>query len=68
MEATNSTTAEPLATTELLTTAELMARLKVSEITIYTWRKAKTIPFIKIGRQFRYRLPEVLEALQAAQK
>lgn len=65
METVNST---PPATGELLTTAELMAKLKVSEITIYSWRKAKTIPFIKIGRQFRYRLPEVLEALQAAQK
>lgn len=65
METTNSTTT---ATGELLTTAELMAALKVSELTIYFWRKKGTIPSIKIGRQFRYRLPEVLEALQAAQK
>jgi excisionase family DNA binding protein len=33
---------------ELLTTKELMARLKVSRFTIYNWRE-KGLPFMKVG-------------------
>lgn len=48
---------------ELLTSAELAKYFKVTEQTIYNWRK-EGIPSIKIGREYRYELGKVMEWLR----
>jgi excisionase family DNA binding protein len=45
----------------LLTPKELGAALQVSVGTIYYWVCRNEIPFIKVGRHLRFRLPEVIE-------
>ncbi|HAR43454.1 MAG TPA: hypothetical protein DCS07_12620 [Bdellovibrionales bacterium] len=45
----------------LLTPKELGAELQVSVGTIYYWVCRNEIPFIKVGRHLRFRLPEVIE-------
>jgi excisionase family DNA binding protein len=50
------------ATKELLTPAELAARLGVSRFTLRNWRLRKTGPkWAKIGKAIRYRLDDVRE-------
>lgn len=41
--------------TELLTPDELAAKMKVSTQTLYKWRKARKMPYIKLpGNDIRY--------------
>jgi excisionase family DNA binding protein len=54
---------------ELLTTAELAARLKLAAETVRAWAAAGKVPAVKVGRKaWRLRLSEVLKALEAGQK
>ena len=48
---------------DLLTSAELAEYFKVTEQTIYKWRK-EGVPLIKIGREYRYELDKVMEWLK----
>jgi excisionase family DNA binding protein len=56
---------------ELLTTKELMARLKVSRFTLYNWRD-NGLPFIKVGPgtkgSVRYDWDKVQEWIQGSAK
>ena len=44
---------------ELLTPAEVQARLRVSRQTLYRWRNDGTLPAVKVGRLVRYKLEDV---------
>lgn len=46
---------------------EVSQHLGVSKDTIRQWIKKKTIPFHKIGRQYKFRLSEVDEWVESGQ-
>lgn len=46
-----------------LNTEQLAQKLQVSDQTINRWRKKNRIPFVKIGKSFRYDVEEVLQVL-----
>lgn len=48
----------------LLTTKALADALSVSTKTVYRWTASGSIPFVKIGSEKRYRLADVLLALE----
>lgn len=47
----------------LLRKRELAERLAISKRTLDVWCAQGRVPFLKIGRSVRFRLPDVLEAL-----
>lgn len=49
----------------LLTVKDLAEALSVSTKTVYRWTAAGIIPFVKVGSAKRYRLANVLAALEA---
>lgn len=49
----------------LLTVKDLAEALSVSTKTVYRWTAAGTVPFVKVGSAKRYRLTDVLAALEA---
>ena len=56
---------------ELLTIDELAAQLKVPKSWIYTHTRARTkprLPFIKLGKYLRFRLPEVYAYLDTLRR
>ncbi len=53
---------------EVITTKELMARLKLSEPSIIRYRKKGKIPFIQIGNSIRYDWEKVVHALEKGTK
>lgn len=48
---------------DFLTKRELIARLKISPMTLSRWMRARVIPFHRVGRIVRFREEEVIEAL-----
>jgi excisionase family DNA binding protein len=48
----------------LLKKRELAERLAISKRTLDVWMSMGRIPFLKVGRSVRFRLPDVLEKLQ----
>jgi len=51
------------ATASLLTKKELAPHLRVGTRTVDQWMRKGRIPFLKIGKTVRFRLPDVLEKL-----
>ena len=49
---------------ELITEAELARHLRVCRRQLYAWRMSGLIPYFKIGRAVRFRVTEVLQALE----
>jgi len=49
---------------ELITEAEACRLLKVCRRQLYSWRMAGLIPYFKIGKAVRFRLADVVEALE----
>ena len=50
---------------ELQDTREIALALNESPFTVRDWRNKGIIPFLKLGhRQIRYRLPDVIRALE----
>jgi excisionase family DNA binding protein len=49
----------------LLRKRELAERLAISKRTLDVWMQKGRIPFLKVGRSVRFRLPDVLEKLQS---
>lgn len=47
-----------------ITTKELCTYLGISEPTIIRWRKNKKIPFMQMGSNIRYKLNDVIKALE----
>ncbi len=52
---------------KFVTTDELAEYLKVSVHAIRKWRRQKKIPYHKIGRSLRFRVSEVLAAIEGGQ-
>ena len=48
----------------LLRKRELAEKLAISKRTLDVWMQKGRIPFLKVGRSVRFRLPDVLEKLQ----
>jgi excisionase family DNA binding protein len=63
----NSTTEQVIdrATDGLLDKREVAARLRISPRTLDVWMRNKRVPFLKIGKSVRFRLPDVLAKLNA---
>ena len=54
---------------DLLTAEELAAKLRVRPATVRDWARRGRIPTVRLTRKtVRYRLPAVVEALQADQR
>jgi excisionase family DNA binding protein len=49
---------------ELITEAEACRLLKVCRRQLYSWRMAGLIPYFKIGKAVRFRVGDVLAALE----
>ena len=56
--------ASPRTDLELITEAELARHFRVCRRQLYSWRMAGLIPHFKIGRAVRFRVAEVLRALE----
>jgi excisionase family DNA binding protein len=52
---------------KFVTASKLAEHLSVSIHTIRKWRKYKMIPYHKVGRSLRFRVSEVLTALEGDQ-
>jgi excisionase family DNA binding protein len=53
------------ATDGLLTKRGLAPKLQISTRTIDAWMREGRIPFLKLGKTVRFRLPDVLEKLNS---
>jgi excisionase family DNA binding protein len=61
----DETEVEDMKPDDLMTMRDLAKMLKVSVPTIYSWVKARKIPFIKIGeRSIRFKVSEIDQFLQ----
>lgn len=49
---------------ELITEAELCGMLKICRRQLYAWRLRGLIPYFKIGKAVRFRVDDVIEALE----
>ena len=49
----------------LLRKRELAEKLAISKRTLDVWMQKGRIPFLKVGRSVRFRLPDVLQKLNA---
>ena len=49
---------------ELITEEELSRHLKICRRQLYAWRMAGLIPYFKLGKAVRFRVSEVLAALE----
>ena len=62
--ALNSTTFTPKTTNyQLMTDKEVSAYLHVCRRSLFNWRRAGLIPYIKLGKSVRFRVNEVEAAL-----
>lgn len=52
----------------LLSSAELMEVLKISEATLVRMKKRKEIPYIKVGGKHRYDLDKVIRVMEVPAK
>jgi excisionase family DNA binding protein len=65
MKSVSELAANDRASVGLLRKRELAERLAISKRTLDVWMHAGRIPFLKVGRSVRFRLPDVLEKLEA---
>jgi excisionase family DNA binding protein len=49
---------------QLVTIEELMQTLKVTKMSIHNWRKEGWLPYYKLGSNVRFKLEEVMEAIE----
>jgi excisionase family DNA binding protein len=64
-EAAHELAANDRAIVGLLRKRELAQKLAISKRTLDVWMQKGRIPFLKVGRSVRFRLPDVLEKLQS---
>ena len=65
MNSNSEVAANERASDGLLRKPELAKKLSISERTLCVWMKKGRIPFLKLGKSVRFRLPDVLEKLNA---
>ena len=63
MNSVDESTANDRASVGLLRKRELADKLAISKRTLDVWMQKGRIPFLKVGRSVRFRLPDVLEKL-----
>jgi excisionase family DNA binding protein len=63
-ESAQELAANERASVGLLRKRELAEKLAISKRTLDVWMQKGRIPFLKVGRSVRFRLPDVLEKLQ----
>jgi len=63
MSAENEAAAADRASDGLLRKPELARKLSISKRTLDVWMKKGRVPFLKVGKSVRFRLPDVLEKL-----
>ena len=64
MNSVDESAANDRASVGLLRKRELAEKLAISKRTLDVWMQKGRIPFLKVGRSVRFRLPDVLEKLQ----
>jgi excisionase family DNA binding protein len=64
MTSIDESAANDRASVGLLRKRELAEKLAISKRTLDVWMQKGRIPFLKVGRSVRFRLPDVLEKLQ----
>jgi excisionase family DNA binding protein len=64
MKNSDVATANDRASVGLLRKRELAEKLAISKRTLDVWMAKGRIPFLKVGRSVRFRLPDVIEKLQ----
>jgi excisionase family DNA binding protein len=64
-ESVHELAANDRASVGLLRKRELADKLAISKRTLDVWMQKGRIPFLKVGRSVRFRLPDVLEKLNA---
>lgn len=64
-ESAHESAANDRASIGLLKKRELAEKLAISKRTLDVWMQKGRIPFLKVGRSVRFRLPDVLEKLNA---
>lgn len=62
---TNESAVNDRASVGLLRKRELAEKLAISKRTLDVWMQKGRIPFLKVGCSVRFRLPDVLEKLNA---
>jgi excisionase family DNA binding protein len=65
MNSLSESAANDRASMGLLRKRELAEKLAISKRTLDVWMHMGRIPFLKVGRSVRFRLPEVLEKLNS---
>jgi excisionase family DNA binding protein len=65
MNSNSEAVANDRASVGLLRKRELADKLAISKRTLDVWMQKGRIPFLKVGRSVRFRLPDVLEKLNA---
>jgi excisionase family DNA binding protein len=65
MKSVSELAANDRASVGLLRKRELAERLAISKRTLDVWMHMGRIPFLKVGRSVRFRLPDVLEKLNS---
>lgn len=65
MDAISESVTNDRASVGLLRKWELAEKLAISKRTLDIWMQKGRIPFLKVGRSVRFRLPDVLEKLQS---
>jgi excisionase family DNA binding protein len=65
MESSDATAVNDRASVGLLKKRELAEKLAISKRTLDVWMHKGRIPFLKVGRSVRFRLPDVLEKLSS---
>jgi excisionase family DNA binding protein len=65
MNSNSEAVANDRASVGLLRKRELAEKLAISKRTLDVWMQKGRIPFLKVGRSVRFRLPDVLEKLNA---
>jgi len=64
MQSSNETATNDRASVGLLRKRELAEKLAISKRTLDVWMAKGRIPFLKVGRSVRFRLPDVLKKLE----
>jgi excisionase family DNA binding protein len=64
MNSIHELTTNDRASVGLLRKRELAEKLAISRRTLDVWMQKGRVPFFKVGRSVRFRLPDVLEKLQ----
>ena len=64
MDENHEMPSSPRSELELVTEEELSSLLKICKRQLYNWRMRGEVPYFKLGRSVRFRVGDVMEALE----